>query len=285
MTRISGKFAAIVGVVILLAIIVISILFVYSPRERVPEIIEESYEGVRLYVSRPIGDNLPALIVIHGGKASRKAALGLCKKFASRFLEKGVAVISVDYGESSFGGREVGDILNAIHFAKTRRYIDPSRICLVGKSHGGYLALMAAVYENITCIVDAYGPTDLISIVEYRRSNPGLWAGWSKIFSKTFSECRKIGLNESACLISRSPISYVSRIDEPVLILHGSRDKVVPLNQSIMLVERFVEEGKENYEVRIFGEVGHGFSLLEGKPYEVLIDFLSRHLLLEQTAG
>ena len=72
-----------------------------------------------------------------------------------------------------------------------------------------------------------------------------------------------------------SPITYVSKDDPPILIMHGDADTIVPLDQS----ERFYEALKKagvDATLHIVKGAGHGFS---GKEIEdVTTAFFDKHL-------
>ena len=82
-----------------------------------------------------------------------------------------------------------------------------------------------------------------------------------------------------------SPVYRAERIEAPLLILHGRKDKrVVPL-----MTERMVEaleiEGK-HYEVHWYDEEGHGWERRENRrdAFQRSVDFLRKHVL-EDGAG
>lgn len=239
---------------------------------------EEVYRGTRLYTAFPAGEPpFPALIVVHGGWASSYMASSFCQSYAKRFAPQGYAVVSVDYSESPAGGRELEDVLNAVEYAKSNPLIDGGKVCAIGQSHGGYLVLMAAAREDLACVVEAYGFTDLKAMSEYVREKSPLWERWVEYVGEAVRGCREEGFGVEECLELFSPAHYAEAIEEPVLILHGRFDNAVPLEQSLILVKRFRDAGKDNYVLEVL-DLGHGFSLLQGEPYRVLTGFLETHL-------
>ena len=61
-----------------------------------------------------------------------------------------------------------------------------------------------------------------------------------------------------------SPVTYVSADDPPFLILHGETDKLVPLEQSQILLAKLQEAGVPAELVTVVN-AGHGFKPEEGK--------------------
>ena len=76
-----------------------------------------------------------------------------------------------------------------------------------------------------------------------------------------------------------SPVTHASKDDPPVLILHGTRDATVPMEQSRLLAEALKKAG-----------VAHELILVEGAPHSfhlepkekdlrpVVIGFFNKHL-------
>ena len=62
-----------------------------------------------------------------------------------------------------------------------------------------------------------------------------------------------------------------------LLLLHGSEDEVVSLDQSERLVEQFKHIGKKNFKFIALPGYPHGFSLLEGEVYHIIKDFFESH--------
>jgi dipeptidyl aminopeptidase/acylaminoacyl peptidase len=78
----------------------------------------------------------------------------------------------------------------------------------------------------------------------------------------------------------RSPIAAAERITAPLLLLHGSADDVVPVEQAKTMADRLRQLGRD-VELHIYDGEGHGW----GKA-EVVVDeltrierFLARHVL------
>ena len=232
---------------------------------------EVIHQGTHLFVWS--SSKQKAIVLIHGGKASTEATKEMGKEYAGRFYPA-FTVISVDYRFSSYGGKELEDVLKAISYA---RDLGIQKIYLIGESHGAYLALLAAAQKEVDGVIDAYGPTDLLRMQTFAtKENPQLNIDWADYIQATEKECKETGLSLEECIKRRSPYYLAAKIKAPILILHGTDDTIVPISQSEILVERFKEIGKRNYQFVPLKGYEHGFSLLEGEVFEKVRTFLNR---------
>ena len=75
-----------------------------------------------------------------------------------------------------------------------------------------------------------------------------------------------------------SPITFVTADDPPVFFLHGDQDKVVPIQQSELMIVRLKDLGVPN-KLRVMEGQGHGWRTpLEGELEEVL-NWFNKYLL------
>ncbi|HOS44652.1 MAG TPA: alpha/beta hydrolase, partial [Armatimonadota bacterium] len=109
--------------------------------------------------------------------------------------------------------------------AKEYRW-DLGRFVLLGHSAGGQLAGLLATdrpadLPKPRCMVDLFGPMDFTGVP------PSLKAKWAvKLYLGAAQE------EEPELYAAASPITHVTPDDPPFLILHGTRDDVVPITQS-----------------------------------------------------
>lgn len=219
----------------------------------------------------------PTLVVIHGGFSSTSQAALFCTKFA-QVLGDRYNIVSVDYRFSSFGGGELVDVKRGIELARKLWKTKDRDIHLIGASHGGYLALMAASAEEIGSVIDAYGPTQWLIQWKYvKEKRPDLLKRWMIYLSISQSACRNMHLKFIPCLRERSVVNpkRLKGLQEPLLILHGDKDPVVPLEESILLAKGLRKRGTPTTLWIVHGR-GHGFPLWKGEAFEVLKGFLER---------
>jgi para-nitrobenzyl esterase len=105
-------------------------------------------------LSMPRGDGpFPMLVTIHGGQGNRDlgyirtmAAPGGLSPTINAFNEQPWAILAISYraGNGALYGMEQDDVVAGIRFSKQLPKIDSNRVGVVGGSHGGHLALVAA---------------------------------------------------------------------------------------------------------------------------------------------
>jgi acetyl esterase/lipase len=157
-----------------------------------------------------------------------------------------------------------------------RLHLDPDHIGTIGGSAGGHLAAMLAVtgpesgldpagpYGEFSCCVqaavDLYGPTEWFAT----RDLP--------MFRKTRSEA-------PALYRQAMPMTHVDKNDPPILILHGTADKTVPVSDSESFAAALKKAGTE-HELVIIKDAPHSFHL-QPKQQDLrplVLGFFDRHL-------
>lgn len=147
------------------------------------------------------------------------------------------------------GGDEWTDILAGIDLLVAEGVADPERLGVSGWSHGGYMAAWAI------------GRTDRFkaAIMGAGISDWGMQAGtgdWGILDAALGGSTGWEGPGPHPH-DRNSPISYVSRIRTPVLILHGERDTNVPLGQAVHFHRALRHFGVE-HELIVYPREGHG---------------------------
>src|SRR5947207_6477722 len=118
--------------------------------------------------------NLPLVVFPHGGPESRD---GMNFNWWTQFMaSRGYAVFQPNYrGSSGYGwnfvkagdgewtGKVQDDLQDGVQKLIADGIADPKRICIVGGSWGGYLALVGATFspEEYACAISYAGPSDL----------------------------------------------------------------------------------------------------------------------------
>ena len=239
---------------------------------------------------------LPVIVYIHGG-----AWLAGDRVFGhdrlSAYVSSGkYAGVSIGYrlSREAKWPAQIHDCKAAIRWirANADKYrLDPDRIGVIGDSAGGHLAAMLGtsggvddldgvlgehtdVSSQVQCVVDQFGPSDLLAMKDYpsRLDHDQANSPEGMLIGGRVSENQEIA-------DSASPITYVSDDDPPFLIIHGNRDMVVPYNQS----ERFAAALKQAQVECAFMTVdgaGHG-GFRNPKVRQRRRQFLDTHLLDE----
>ena len=76
-----------------------------------------------------------------------------------------------------------------------------------------------------------------------------------------------------------SPITYAAQLSVPLLITHGMLDDNVYFQQSVILVEKLIEE-KKNFELMFYPKEYHGFHLQSSwlDQYKRIYNFFEKNL-------
>ncbi|MGJ8680844.1 alpha/beta hydrolase family protein [Paraglaciecola sp.] len=198
--------------------------------------------------------NLPAIVMPHGGPESydKKSFNYMAQYFASQgYLviqpqfrgSKGFGLQHLWAGRGEWGRKMQDDLTDAVVNLAEAGKIDKSRVCIVGASYGGYAALAGAVFtpDLYQCVVSINGVSDVEEMIEEEESTYGddhwVVAYWKEVISE--------GDVDEDHLEQISPINHVSKIKSPVLLIHGTYDKVVPIDQSEEMFDEMEDEEKD----------------------------------------
>jgi acetyl esterase/lipase len=249
-----------------------------------------SRQKLDLYL--PASPKGPLIVYIHGGgwlSDTKEHVEGLA------LLAQGYSIASLDYRFSSDAvfPAQIEDCKAAIRWlrAHAREYgYDPQRVGAWGASAGGHLtALLATTGKSrefdvgehldqssaILCGIDLFGPADLPGY-QPLSTNPLLQrSGSESIFVRLLG-----GPVEEKLELARkaSPVTWVSKDSAPLLIMHGTADPLIPLEQSQRLADKLKAAGVE-VTLDVVKDGGHGGPQFwaEDRPQRFM-DFWSRYL-------
>jgi acetyl esterase/lipase len=232
---------------------------------------------------------LPVLIWICGG-----AWIDMDKDVwlpeLTAFAEQGYAVASVEYRLSSTAKfpAQIIDIKTSIRFLRSRADqfgLDKNRFAVMGESAGGYLAAMAGVTGRfrgfdgpewseessaVQAVVDWYGPTDFVTLA---RETPHESSG-----EPASPESLLLGLRidrNPEKVKAANPVSYLDANTPPFLILHGDRDSLVPMGQSVALYEALLKNGTDVRFYEIAGAEHATYEFVQPTVKNLILDFLN----------
>jgi acetyl esterase/lipase len=252
----------------------------------------------------------PAIISLHGGAfmGCDKADLQILPMLKG--LKRGYSVVGVNYrlsGEAVFPAL-VQDVKAAVRWIRAHAAdykLDGSRIAAWGCSAGGYLALMlgasagipelddlslgnAEQPENVQAVVAWYAPCDFLAMDEQAEA-AGLPAPKGQEHSGASSpESLLMGVKITEIperVRAANPATYIRAGAPPFLLQHGTRDAVVPAQQSVDMATRLrAILGPERVTLELIEGAEHADPRFETREnvWRVL-DFLDQHL--ERTAS
>jgi len=212
----------------------------------------------------PDGERPPLVVLAHGGPTSAaRSKLVLARRF---WTSRGFAVADVNYRGSSGFGRayrkklegewgvaDVADCVACARFLGERGDIDPARAIIRGGSAGGFTVLSALAFHDVfTAGASLYGVADLAAL-----------AGDTHKFESRYLD-RLVGPwpEATARYAERSPINHLDGFTAPMIVLQGSEDRIVPPNQSRMIVAALEQRGVPVAYLEFEGEQ-HGFRRAE----------------------
>ncbi len=230
------------------------------------------------------GSEVPCVVHSHGGPTAQ--AFREWFPFRELAVQAGIAFLSIDYRGSTGYGRDfrcairgewghadVFDVIDGARWAAAQAWCD-GRLACYGASYGGYLTLCALVEEPSLwrAGIDMYGDSEIAESYRHGdrlgRIDLERWMG--RPDDPAAAELYRRG----------SPVYRAERIEAPLLIMHGRKDKrVVPLMTEKM-VEALEIEGK-HYQVHWYDDEAHGWRRRENRrdAWKRSLDFLKRHLL------
>ncbi|HEV2748078.1 MAG TPA: S9 family peptidase [Allosphingosinicella sp.] len=231
------------------------------------------------YLTLPAGrepKSLPLVVMPHGGPFVRdKWEFDARAQFLAN---RGYAVLQpnfrgstgygkafADAGAGQFGRKMQDDLDDGVRWLAGRGTVDPKRVCIMGASYGGYAAMLASARNP-----DIYRCA--ISFAGISHVPPMIRLGYQGMIARRYYQDWRDRIRGDAKfdLDRVSPLVLARRIRIPLLIAHGAKDRVIPVNQSAMLHQALTRLKREHDYV-VYPDEGHGFEKEANS-----IDFLKR---------
>ncbi len=209
----------------------------------------------------------PVVVHVHGGgwsEGDKQGGDGL--GLFDELLSRGFIVASINYRlapQYKFPAM-IEDAKCAVRFLRANAQdlaVDGDHIGAYGGSAGGHLVSMLGTTDEsagfdtgeysgtssrVSAVLDLFGPIDIPGLTE--RNHLG------SLPEQVFDASRV----DEQTLQKASPLMYITPDDPPFLIYHGTRDNLVAVSQSELLLERLTEAGIPAELVIVEG-AGHGF--------------------------
>lgn len=232
-------------------------------------------EQIPFFVRRPkqcINKTCPVIAYYHGGPEGQ--SLPGFNTFAQLFIDQGFIFAepnvrgSTGYGkawlDSDNGPRRlqvIHDIEDFSIFVKKNWSYNGEKVKVgaVGWSYGGYSTLMAmtrfaGAYDAGAALV---GMSNLLSFLNntapYRRH----------LRTSEYGDPDK----DKEALIQLSPITYIDKIQGPLLIVQGANDPRVPAGEAIQ-IQKLLQAKKLKSQLILFADEGHGTQKKENRILE-----------------
>jgi len=252
-----------------------------------------------LYLPEQPGDKpRPLLVWIHGGgwRGGNKAG-----NPGAGLVGKGYVAASVEYrfSQKALFPAQIQDCQAALRWlrANSKKYgIDPDHIGVWGSSAGGHLSALvgtaggkkafapiggnAEQSDRVQAVVNFYGPADFNTVMQQAEDDQNI----KNIFKFNTPADPYSGLigvplgSDKQKTDAVSPVHYVSKDNPPMLILHGTKDALVPYAQSVELAAALREKGVEVLLQTLPG-AGHGGPVFNKPAVNTMIEkFFDKHI-------
>ncbi len=155
-------------------------------------------------------------------------------------------------GFGEWGGKMQTDIDDGVDHLIDSGLVNADRVCIVGASYGGYAALAAGAFspEKYRCVASIAGISDLERMLKSDRRKYGRdhWAisYWERQYGGEDFDWDELD--------AISPINFADRFQAPVLLIHGKKDTVVPIDQSRVMRKALRKAGKDVELIEYKGE-------------------------------
>lgn len=226
----------------------------------------------------------PLLVLAHGGPQGSWsdwpwlwnpwpfAARGYAVLLPDPALSSGYGQRMQERGRGEYGGRPYDDVLALTDAALARADLDPTRTALAGWSYGGYLANRTATRtDRFRALVSHAGLWNLESF----QGATDMHAYFRKIFGDPRIHRERYDAD--------SPHLDATRLNTPMLIVHGGADSRVPEAQSREL-QHDLRRQHVPAGFLYFPDESHGIEAPNHLCllYETVLNFLDHHVLGEQ---
>jgi acetyl esterase/lipase len=146
------------------------------------------------------------------------------------------------------------DVRNALAFLRAHAVdyeLDRERVAVAGGSAGGHLALMLGLTKNgrdengtgVRAVVDISGPTDFRTWTIAKEPDGLLKKSVGVDLNELIADFVGTSDRNDRRMMVVSPLSYVSKQNPAVLIIHGTADSWVPFQQAQTLYDALKQAG------------------------------------------
>ncbi|MEC9209327.1 MAG: S9 family peptidase [Bacteroidota bacterium] len=222
----------------------------------------------------------PLYMFVYGGPASQQVtnSFGWTNYYWYQMLaQKGYIVACVDNRGTGGKGaefkkmtyKELGkyetiDQINAAKYFGSLSYIDANRIGIQGWSYGGYMSSLA-----ITKGADVFSLAIAVAPVTN-------WRYYDNIYTERYMQTPQ---ENGSGYDENSPINHVEKLKGHYLLIHGSADDNVHVQNTMEMVSALVKENKQ-FDLFIYPDKNHG--IYGGNTryhlYKKMTDFILENL-------
>ncbi|MEP7039509.1 MAG: alpha/beta fold hydrolase [Acidobacteriota bacterium] len=230
----------------------------------------------------------PAVVILHGSGPDE--GLGY-KIYGEEFSKLGIATLVYDKRGSGKSGGDwqqrsfenmANDALAAVKYLQNRPEIDSKKVGIWGISQGGWTAAFAAARsENVAFVISVSGngisPTkqemfhkdEMYQALGYsEKARDTALKFWKLAFDWLVlvdegkfplpKNLMQSELSAASIGLNYDPLPDWEKVKQPVLLIHGEKDKLSPHNEAIATIFNALKKGgNENLTVRVFPNASH----------------------------
>lgn len=142
----------------------------------------------------------------------------------------------------NLGHFEVNDMIEGVKYLTSTGYVDSERIGIWGSSYGGYIASLSIMRG-----ADYFKAAISSAPVTH-------WKFYDTIYTERYMQTPQLnpeGYEES------SPLNYVKNLKGKLLLVHGTADDNVHVQNAIVLMKELIKVNKQ-FDVMLYPEAMHG---------------------------
>lgn len=226
------------------------------------------------------GKEYPVLMFVYGGPGSQTVKNqydGFNHFFYQSLANQGYIIVSVDNRGTGARGRdfrtvtykqlgkyEIEDQISAAKYLGNLPYVDKDRIGIWGWSYGGYMSSL-----GLTKGADVFNMAIAVAPVTN-------WRFYDSIYTERYMDTPQ---NNSTGYDDNSPINHVDKMRGKYLLVHGSADDNVHVQNTMRMISALVDADKQ-FDLFIYPDKNHG--IYGGNTryhlYKMMNDFILENL-------
>jgi acetyl esterase/lipase len=241
-----------------------------------------------IYTPKNFTNKLPVVVWLYGG-GWEMGSKNFCP--IAYMAAKNVAIVSINYRLSGVAAypAQIFDCKGAVRWLRAnadKYHLDADHIGVFGASAGGHLAALLGTTggnaqlegdvggnlnfsSRVQCVCAFYPPTDLDLLVPDAAGRASAHSLVGKLLGGPLND------NEAKAALA-SPLRFVSKDSAPFFLLHGEKDKLVPVEQSELFYDALKKAGVEAHLV-IVPDKGHGI-IAPPDAAQQIYKFFDEHL-------
>lgn len=226
------------------------------------------------------GKKYPVLMFVYGGPGSQTVKNqydGFNHFYYQSLANQGYIIVSVDNRGTGARGRdfrtvtykqlgkyEIEDQISGAKYLGTLPYVDKGRIGIWGWSYGGYMSSL-----GITKGADVFTMAIAVAPVT-------TWRFYDSIYTERYMDTPQ---NNANGYDDNSPINHVDKLRGKYLLIHGSADDNVHVQNTMRMISSLVAADKQ-FDLFIYPDKNHG--IYGGNTryhlYKMMNDFILENL-------